>query len=83
MSLSDLEALTHPPLTEKKQRDHFADKIPDSQNYGLSSSHAWMWELDHKESWTQKNWCFWTAVLGKTLENPLDSKIKSVNPKGN
>ena len=50
----------------------------------FSSSHAWMWELDHKESWALKNWCFWTAVLEKTSEGPLDSKdIKPVNPKGN
>ena len=52
--------------------------------YGFSSSHVWMWELDHKESWVLKNWCFWTVVLEKTLESPLDCKeIKPVNPKGN
>ena len=52
--------------------------------YGLSSSHVWMWELDHKEGWAPKNSCFWTMVLEKTLESPLDSKeIKPVNPKGN
>ena len=61
----------------------FANKGPYSQNYGFSSSHVWMWELDHEEGWAPKNWCFW-IVLEKTLENPLDSKeIKSVNPKGN
>ena len=50
----------------------------------LSSSHVWLWELDHKESWFLKNWCFWTLVLEKTLESPLDSKeIKPINPKGN
>ena len=50
----------------------------------FSSSHVWMWELDHKESWTLKNWCFWTVVLEKILENPLDSKeVQPVNPKGN
>ena len=50
----------------------------------FSSSHVWMWELDHKESWAQKNWCFWTVVLEKTLERPLDYKeIKPVTPKGN
>ena len=55
-----------------------------SQSYGFSSSHVWMWELDHKESWAPKNWCFWTVVLEKTLESPLDCKeIKPVNPKGN
>ena len=55
-----------------------------SQSNGFSSSYVQMWELDHKETWTQKNWCFWVVVLEKTLENPLDSKkIKPVNPKGN
>ena len=55
-----------------------------SQSYGFSSSHVWMWELDHKENWALKNWGFWTVVLEKTLENPLDCKeIKPVNPKGN
>ena len=50
----------------------------------FSSSHVWMWELDYKESWAQKNWCFWTVVLEKTLESPLDSKeIQPVSPKGN
>ena len=47
------------------------------------SSHVWMWELDYKESWVLKNWCFWTVVLEKTLESPLDCKIKPANPKGN
>ena len=50
---------------------------------GFSSSHGWMWELDYKESWAPKNWCFWTVVLEKTLENPWNCKIKPVNPKGN
>ena len=60
------------------------DKGPPSQSYGFSSSHVWMWELDYKESWAPKNWCFWTVVLEKTLESPLDCKeIKPVNPKGN
>ena len=54
-----------------------------SQSYGFSSSHVWMWELDYKESWVPKNWCFWTVVLEKTLESPLDCKIKPVHPKGN
>ena len=68
-----------------KSRDiTFADKGLNSQNYGFPSSHVWMWELDYKESWATKNWCFWTVVLEKTLESPLDSKeIKPVNPKGN
>ena len=68
----------------KKQRHHFANKSLSSQSFGFSSSHAWMWELDHKEGWALKNWCFWTGVLEKTVECPLDSKeIKSVNTKGN
>ena len=59
-------------------------KCSSSQSYGFSSSHIWMWELDHRERWTQKNWCFWTVVLEKPLESPLDCKeIKSVNPKEN
>ena len=59
-------------------------KPPSSQSNSFSSSHVWMWELDYKESWAWKNWCFWTMVLEKTLERPLDCKdIKPVNPKGN
>ena len=68
----------------KKQRHYFANKGTSSQSYDFSSSHVWMWELDHKESWALKNWCFWTAVLEKTLESPLDCKdIQPVHPKGN
>ena len=68
----------------KKQRHYFADKDLSSQSYGFSNSQVWMWELDYKESWVLKNWCFWTVVLEKTLESPLDCKeIKPVNPKGN
>ena len=68
----------------KKQRHHFADKGPYSQNCGFSSSHVWMWELDHRESWALKNWCFRIVVLKKTLESPLDCKeIQPVNPKEN
>ena len=68
----------------KKQRHHFVDKGPSSQSYGFSSSHVWIWELDYKESWAPKNWCFWTVVLEKTLESPLDCKeIQPVHPKGN
>ena len=71
-------------LCIKKQRHHFVDKGPYSQGYDLLSSHVWLRELDHKEGRVLKNWCFWTVVLEKTLENPLDSKeIKPVNPKGN
>ena len=68
----------------KKQRHYCANKGPSWQSYGFSSSHVWMWVLDHKESWALKNWCFWTVVLEKTLECPLDSKeIQPVHPKGN
>ena len=68
-----------------KSRDiSFANKGPSSQSYGFSSSHVWMWDLDYKESWAPKNWCFWTVLLEKILESPLDGKeIKPVNPKGN
>ena len=67
----------------KMQRHYFANKVLSSQDYGFSSSHVWMWELDYKESWVQKNWCFWTAVLEKTLESLLDCKeIQPVHPKG-
>ena len=54
-----------------------------SQSYGFSSSHVWMWELDCEESWALKNWCFWTVVLEKTVQSPLDCKeIQPVHPKG-
>ena len=67
----------------RKQRHHFADKVAKcSQSYGFSSSHVWMWEVDYKESWALKNWCFWTVVLEKTLESLLDCKeIQPVHPK--
>ena len=68
----------------KKQRHYFANKGPSGQSYGFSSSHVWMWELGRKEGWVLKNWCFWTVVLEKILESPLDSKeIQPVHPKGN
>ena len=68
----------------KNQRHYFADKDLYSQGHGLPSSHIWLWELDHKEGKVPKNWCFWTVVLEKTPESPLDSKeIKLVNFKGN
>ena len=68
----------------EKQRHYFANKGLSSQGYGFSCGHVWMWELDYKESWAPKNWCFWTAVLEKTLESPLDCKeIQPVDPKGN
>ena len=61
-----------------------ANKGPSSQSYGFSSGHVWMWKLDYKECWAQKNWCFWTVVLEKTLESPLDCmEIQPVHPKGN
>ena len=68
----------------KKQRHYFTNKDPSNQSYGFSSSHVWMWELDNKESWEPKNWCFWTVLLEKTLESPLGCKeIQIVKPKGN
>ena len=67
----------------KKQRHCFAIKDLSSQSYGFSSSHVWMWKLDHKESWALKNWWFWIVVLEKTLESPLDCKeIQPVHPLG-
>ena len=67
----------------KKQRHCFANKCLSNRSYGFSSSYVWMWELDYKESWTQKNWCFWTVGLEKTLESPLDCKeIQPVYPQG-
>ena len=78
------KAVTNLDSILKKQRHYFADKVPSSKSYSFSSSHVWMWELDHKESWVLKNWCFWTVVLEKTLESPWDCKeIKPFNPKGN
>ena len=78
------ESYDQPRQDIKKQRHSFANKGPSSQSYGFSSSHVWMWELDHKESWEPKNGCFWTVVLEKTLESPLGCKeIQPVNPKGN
>ena len=69
----------------RKQRHYFANKGPSGQKYSFSSSHVWMmWELDYEESWVPKNWCFWTSVLEKTLESPLDWKeIQPVHLKGN
>ena len=78
------KSYNQPRQSIKKQRHYFADKGLSSQSYGFSSSHIWMWEVDHKESWTSNNWCFWTVVLEKTLESPLDCKeIQPVSPKGN
>ena len=78
------ESYDQPRQHIKKQRHHFVNKGPSSQSYGFSSSHLWMWVLDHKEGWAPKNWCFRTVVLEKTLESPLDCKeIKPVHAKGN
>ena len=66
----------------RKQRHYFANKGPSCQGYGFSSSHVWMWELNHKETWALNNWCFWTVALEKTLESPLDWKeIQQIHPK--
>ena len=68
----------------KKQRHYFANKGPYSQSYGFSSSPLWMWELNYKESWALKSWCFWIVMLENNLESPLDcKKIQPVNPKVN
>ena len=67
----------------RKQSHHFADKGLYSQSYGFFSSHVCVWEVDHKEGWVLKNWCFRTVVPEKTLGSPVDCKIKPVNPKGN
>ena len=69
-----MESYDQPLQHIEKQRHYFANKGPSSQGYGFSCGHVWMWELDHKESWALKNWCFWTVVLEKTPESPLDCK---------
>ena len=75
------ESYDQPRQHIQKQRHYFANKGPSSQGYGFPSGHVWMWELDYKEIWVPKNWCFWTVVLEKTLESPLDSKkIQPVLP---
>ena len=86
MSLKDACSLEEPNLDSiLKSRDITLPTTGlSSQSHGFSSSHVWMWELDYKESWAPKNWCFWTVVLEKTLESPLDWKeIQPVNPQGN
>ena len=89
MKLKDacsLEEKLWPRQLIKKQRHYFAEKGPSSQSHHFSSSHVWMWELDHKESWMPKNWCFWTVVLEKTLESPVDCRrfkqsiLKEISP---
>ena len=80
------ESYDQPRQHIKKQRHYFANKGPSSQDYCFSSDHVWMWELDYKECWAPKNWCFWTVVLKKTLESPLDCKrsnqsfLKEISP---
>ena len=78
-----MENYDQPRYHIEKQRNYFANKGPSSQGYGFPSGHVWMWELDCEESWAPKNWYFWTVVLEKTLESPLDCKeIQPVHPKG-
>ena len=77
------ESYDQPRQHITKQKHYFVNKGPSDQGYGFSSGHVWMWELDYKKSWAPKNWCFWTVVLEKTLESPLDYKeIQLVHPKG-
>ena len=76
------ESYDQPRQHIKKQRHYFANKDPSSQDCDFSRSHVWIWELDYKESWVPKNWCFWTVMLEETLESPLDCKeIQLVHPK--
>ena len=82
MKLKD--AYDQPRQHIEKQRYYIANKGPSSQDYGFSSGHVWIWELDCEEGWAPKNWCFWTVVLEKTLESPLDcQEIQPVHLKGN
>ena len=80
------ESYDQPRQHIKKQRHYFANKGPSSQGYGFSSSHVWMWELDYKECWVPKNWCFWTVVLQKPLESPWTARrsnqsiLKEISP---
>ena len=77
------ESYDQPRQYMKKQRHYFVNKGLSSQGYGFSSGHVWMWDLDYKDSWEPKNWCFWMVVLEKTLESPLDCKeIQPVHSKG-
>ena len=77
------ESYDQPRQHIKKQRHYFANKGLSGQGYGFSSGHVWMWDLENKESWALNNWCFWTVVLEKTLESPLDCKeIQPVHPRG-
>ena len=80
------KAMTKLESIKKKHRRYFADQGPSSQSYGFSSSQVWMWGSTHKERWALKNWWFWTVVLEKTLESPLDCKenkhsiLKEISP---
>ena len=77
------ESYDQPRQNIKKHRHYFANKGPSGQGYGFSRGHVWMWELDCEESWAVRNWCFWTVVLEKSLESPLDCrKIQPVHPEG-
>ena len=77
------ESYDQPRQHIKKQRHYFVNKGPSSQSYVFFSSHGWMWELDSEEGWALANWCFWTVVLEKTLQSPLDlQEIQPVHPKG-
>ena len=77
------KVMTNLDSTLKKQKHYFANKGPSSQGYGFSCGHVWMWELVCEEGWAPKNWCFWTVVLEKTLESPLDCKeIQPVHSEG-
>ena len=77
------ESYDQPRQLIEKQRHYFVNKSLSSQGYGFSSRNVWMWELDYKESWAQRNWCFWTVVLEKILESPLGFKdVQPVHPKG-
>ena len=77
------ESYDQPRQHIQRQRHYFANKGPSSQSYGFSSDYVWMWELDYEEGWAPKNWCFWTVVLEKTLESPLDCKeIQQIHSKG-
>ena len=83
MKLKDaysLEGKLKPRQHIKKQRHYFANKGPSSQSYCFSSSHVWMWELNYKESWAPKNWCFWTVVLEETLQSSNQSILKEISP---
>ena len=81
-----MESYDQPRQHTKKHRHYFVNKCLSSQGYGFSSGHVWMWELDCKESWMPKTWWFWTVVLEKTLESPLDtrrsnqSSLKEISP---